>query len=92
VETSVKVSGTMKSNSVLTLRGAALGGLGVALLPAYCIMDDIANGSLRRLLTDYLGPTEDLCVLYPYSAHVPKKVRVFVDYLIDELRQPPWNA
>jgi DNA-binding transcriptional LysR family regulator len=90
-ETTVKVAGSMKSNSVAVLRDAALEGLGVALLPVYSIADELADGRIVRLFTHYEAPREGLFVLFPYSEQMPKKVRLFVDFLARMLRKPPWE-
>src|SRR5581483_10313746 len=45
-ETAVKVNDAFSSNSALALRKAARAGLGIALVPRYCVADDLANGAL----------------------------------------------
>lgn len=89
-ESAIKVSGPVKSNSVLVLRGSTLAGAGIALLPTYCVADDLAAGRLVRVLPDCTGPAEEVFVLFPYSHQEPKKVRLFVDYLAEKLHTPPW--
>lgn len=78
---SVKVGGSFFSNSALALRKAALAGLGIALLPSYCVAGDLAAGSLISVLPRYKVPARPLLAVYPRAAAVPQKVEVFIDFL-----------
>lgn len=89
---SVKVTGPLTANSVMALRAAALDGLGVALLPTYCIGRDLADKSLVELLPRYRGPEEQISVLFPHRKFLPAKSRLFIDFLADRFREPPWQA
>lgn len=80
---SVKVKGSFFSNSALVLRKAALAGLGIALMPRYCVAGDLAAGSLVSVLPRYKVPSRPLLAVYPRAAVVPQKVQVFVDFLIN---------
>lgn len=83
---SVKVSGSFFSNSALTLRKAALAGLGIALLPRYSVAGDIAAGALVTLLPRHKVPARPLLAVYPRAAAVPQKVQIFVDFLTDWMK------
>lgn len=87
----IKVRGSITANSVLALRAAALRGSGVALLPAFCIEQDIARGDLVQVLREHPAVEGPLCVLYPHNRLVPKKVRIFIDFFVGWLTPPPWN-
>jgi len=78
---SVKVVGGFFSNSALALRKAALAGLGISLLPRYCVADDLAAGTLVTLLPRYRIATRPLLAVYPRAAAIPQKVELFVDFL-----------
>jgi DNA-binding transcriptional LysR family regulator len=77
----VRIDGPFLSNSALALRKAALAGVGIALLPRYCINEDLSSGALRQILPLWKVPRRPIMALYPRSTHVPPKVRVLVDYL-----------
>jgi DNA-binding transcriptional LysR family regulator len=77
---SVRVDGPFHSNSALALRKAALAGLGIALAPEYCIASDLETGALLRILPQYVV-RHPVVALYPRAPHVPKKVRLFVEFL-----------
>ena len=79
----VKVNGTFASNSALALRKAARAGLGIALVPRYVIADDLASGELVKVLPRYQPPQRPLFAVYPRGASVPRRVRLFIDFLRD---------
>jgi DNA-binding transcriptional LysR family regulator len=88
---SVKVSGPIMVNSVVALREAALEGLGITLLPTYCIGADLANKSLVQLLPSYSGPEEQISVLFPHRQFLPAKSRLFIDFMAEYFRNPSWT-
>jgi len=87
----LKVTGPVTVNSVMALRSAALDGLGLAMLPTYCIGADLANKSLVEVLPSYRGPEEQISVLYPHRRFLPAKSRLFIDFMADSFRRPPWD-
>lgn len=94
----VAVAGRFNSNDSEALRDAALGGLGLALLPTWLVGPDIAGGTLRRLLPDWdaditPGPERAISAVYTARRLVSPKVRVFIDALADHIGAPPsWDA
>jgi DNA-binding transcriptional LysR family regulator len=97
-QTLVSVSGRLCTSDLQALRIAVLGGLGLALLPAWLVGDDIAAGNLIRVLTAWDFSISDdfdqaIWALYPRKKIVSPKVRAFMDHmerrLGDTLRTPP---
>jgi len=88
----VRVSGSFAANSALMLRDAALEGVGVALLPAFCCAREAADGRLVRVLTDYAGPERGLSVAYPAQRLLPRRVRLFIDFCVDWFAAPSWAS
>lgn len=80
---SIKVTGTFMSNSALSLRKAALAGLGIAFVPRYAVADDLAAGALAAVLPRFKTTARPLLAVYPRTTAVPPKVRLFVDFLKD---------
>jgi DNA-binding transcriptional LysR family regulator len=78
---SVKVNGAFFSNSALALRKAAIAGLGIALVPRYCVADDLMAGTLVTLFPRHKVPQRPLLAVYPRANAVPQKVGIFVDFL-----------
>jgi DNA-binding transcriptional LysR family regulator len=89
-ETSVNVSGTFSANSALILREAAENGLGVALLPSFVVTPE-TQGKLVRLLPEYEGPGRHLYVAYEATRMLPKRTRLFIDFMVKHMKTPPWT-
>jgi DNA-binding transcriptional LysR family regulator len=68
------------------LQQAVLDGLGIGLLEIFNVRADLASGKLRRVLPSYGITGGGLYALFPSARHVPHKVRVFVDFLVEQLR------
>lgn len=82
----VPVTGTLQSNHGGLMRLAAIGGIGVALLPEFMIRDDLAEGRLVALLEDYMAPTPfGIYAVWAPNRHQPPKSRAFVDFLAGKL-------
>jgi DNA-binding transcriptional LysR family regulator len=82
----VSVSGSVFTNSAVVLRTAILSGIGIAMLPLYAIHDDVASGRLVPLLTEYDTGKRPVYVVYPDSRYLPKRSRLFIDFLREQLR------
>lgn len=78
---SAKVRGAFFSNSALTLAKAAVAGLGVTMVPRYCVADDLAAGRLVSVLPRYRVAPRALLAAYPQAPTIPRKVQAFVDFL-----------
>ncbi len=80
----VQVSGSLAANNSEALRDAALGGLGIALLPDFSAQASLLAGKLVMVLPQWqpVGAfAEQIYAIRPYSAHVPRAVTAFVDFL-----------
>lgn len=84
----VTVAGTLQTNSVRTLVGAAVDGLGIANLSNYRIVEELKSGALVPLLEDYERPPSSVYAVYPASRHLSPTVRAFIDYLVETIGQP----
>lgn len=60
-------------------------GVGLACLPDFTVRDEIASGKLVQVLDRYLTGTTTFRVLWPSSRHLSPKVRVFVDFVTENL-------
>ena len=64
---------------------AALGGLGLAILPVWLVGPDIQRGALKIVLANYqVSPgalDTSVYAVFPHSRHLSAKVRAFVDFL-----------
>lgn len=84
-EVEVRVNPGHESNSATAIRALAVAGLGLAVLPEWVVLDDLANGRLVRVLPEYRLATQPVHVLFPNTAHLPRKSRVFIDFLAEHL-------
>jgi len=78
---SVKVRGSFFSNAALTLRKAAVAGLGITLVPRYAVADELAAGTLAPVLPRYRVASRPLLAVYPQAPVIPRKVQAFVEFL-----------
>jgi DNA-binding transcriptional LysR family regulator len=86
---SIAVGGAFSANNSEALRDAALGGLGIALLPDFSAQAELASGRLVEVLGQWrpVGAFgQRLFALRPYSPYVPRSVRAYVDFLRTEFR------
>ncbi len=90
-EVVVKAQGRLVVNDFDILRGAALDGLGITLMPAPRIGDDLEVGRLVRVLPDWCSPARPIQAVYPSTRHLSPKVRVFVDHLASSTDKLPWE-
>ena len=79
--TLVPVRGRVRADSSAAMRGAALAGLGVGLLPSWLVGEDLAAGRLVRLLEGFEPEPLPIHAVSPPRRHAPPKVGAFVDHL-----------
>ena len=81
---SVEVTGKPNSNNIIVLSEVARSGLGIAVLPLFCVRDDLASGRLVPILEAYRVESRDLLAVYPPNASMPKRISEFVDFLAEQ--------
>lgn len=87
--TSVNVASTVTTNNGETLRQLAVSGLGVARLGKFLVSDDIAAGRLVAILEAYEETDlEPISALYFGGDSTPRRVRAFVEFLVEKLHNP----
>jgi DNA-binding transcriptional LysR family regulator len=69
---------------MLSLKQAAIAGLGVVALPGYVCRDDVKSGALRRVLPDWIAGDSTLTALIPYRQGLLPSVRAFIEHLAAE--------
>ncbi|GAA3943939.1 LysR family transcriptional regulator [Litoribacillus peritrichatus] len=72
-------------NDMLAAYQCACSGMGVTVLPSYLIEQDLQQGRLVPLFTSEDQLRHEVNAVFPQSAFVPNKTRVFLDYLIQRL-------
>ena len=87
-EIRVPVQGALQCNLAAPLLQACSEGLGFARVLSYQAAALLAAGSLRVVLQDFEVPQWPVHLSYPSARLLPSRVRVFVDAMKRELRQP----
>ncbi|AVJ27981.1 LysR family transcriptional regulator [Achromobacter spanius] len=69
------------------LGGVTLARAGAGLFQTYrfVVEDDLREGRLAEVLPQHGGSTRPFVLLYPHARHVSRRVRAFVDFLVDKL-------
>jgi DNA-binding transcriptional LysR family regulator len=89
---SVRPEGRLRSDSGEAMLQWAIAGLGIAVVPSFLVTDSIDSGALEPLLLDYPAPEFGIFVVRPPGAHLPGKVRVLIDALVERFGgEPDWD-
>ena len=80
------IAPTLTSEGVTSLREAALGGLGIAILPEWLIAEDVNQKRLIRVLSKWQAEELPSYIVYPMQRHLPLRVRSFIDYAISSMK------
>ena len=83
--TEVPVSGRLEINDWNALRSAALNDFGILIGFEGALADDLASGSLVRVLPDYDGPVRAIHLLYAADRRMTPKLRCFVEHVMEAL-------
>ncbi len=77
-----------------SMKIAALSGVGVAMNSMWSVHQELKSGALVRVLPDYeVADQSAIWLVYPKSNVLTAKVRVFIDFLLEKLGNPPiWEA
>ncbi|WP_298283634.1 LysR family transcriptional regulator [Acidocella sp.] len=81
----IRAEGSLRTNSAIALHTAALGGLGLAMLPDFLVHEALTDGRLTALLPAWRPPDLPIRLVYPPGRNLPAKTRAFADYLIKTL-------
>lgn len=81
------VNGTQKKlvvNDVLSVYQAVKAGMGISMLPSYLIEEDIKAGRLVELFSGQKNTPHEVFLLFPSTEFMPLKLRVFIDFMLDQ--------
>lgn len=89
----VRTSGTYQVNNSEALREVLIANCGIGRLPTFVAGPDILSGRLIRVLPQFRMPSQSLYSVFPERRHMPAKVRVFLDFAIEQFGadQPYWD-
>lgn len=73
-----------------SMRIATRAGVGISMNSCWSIYRDLEDGSLVRVLPEYqVDDNSAIWLVYPKSNVLTAKVRVFIDFLLEKIGEPP---
>jgi|SRR5579883_625176 DNA-binding transcriptional LysR family regulator len=84
---SVNVSGSFIADDSSAIHLAARHGHGIAHLPQIEVFDDLREGRLVPLLSDYPSPPVPVSLVYPSRRHLAPRTRLVLDFMIEQIRE-----
>lgn len=82
---SITVPARLSASNSIMLCDLIKAGMGIGALPSFIAKPQIEAGSLVPILTDHSFPQRHVHAVYPTSRHLQRRVRVFLDFLADNL-------
>lgn len=76
----------MRANNGDVLLQAAIAGLGICISPDFICDDALNSGLLKPILQQYPQPNIAIYAVYPAQRHLPRRVRVLIDFLAERLK------
>ncbi len=83
----VEVTGILFSDDFLFIRELVIRGAGITFMVPR--LDDLRSGALVRVLPDYEVPDLSISVVMPSNRHLPRRVALFRDALIEAFKTFP---
>lgn len=90
---SVQISGPLRAGNGDALVAAAVEGMGLIYQPTFIVANSVADSKLEIIELDH-PPFNfgSIYAVYPPNEHLPAKVRVFIDFLVERFAgAPPWQ-
>ena len=83
----------LRSNNGDFLRDAAIGGLGLTLLPSFIVHRAVEDGQLVPILTDHAFRSVAIHIVYPQTRHVSARARAFIEFARTRIGSTPaWEG
>lgn len=83
----VEVGWTLLANDGVAAQAACRGGAGIALKSIWDAREDLEAGRLIELLPGWAPPSMPIQAVFASRQHQPARIRAFVDFLHEELRE-----
>lgn len=85
----VEVTGRFRADNSEAVREAVLGSAGIAVVPVWLFPDEIGDGRVTILLTEFEPTRLPIHAVYPSRRQVASKVRAMIDFLAAEFDKCP---
>jgi DNA-binding transcriptional LysR family regulator len=76
------------TDDVLAVATLARAGAGLVQTHRFLLQQDLHDGSLVEVLQRFGGRSRPFSLLYPATRHMPLRVRLFVDFLLERMQAP----
>ena len=83
----VQIAPAITVDDVDAMKEAVLQHLGLAILPAWSVVDAVADGKMDIVLPDYAVPASALHAVYPETRWISLRARSFLDVLVARSNQ-----
>lgn len=80
------VSGNLEFNQIAPAVAACAAGAGLGMFFSYQVAPFLKSRQLRCVLEDFEPPVRPINVVYPHARLLPKRTRVFIEWIKEELR------
>lgn len=77
----ISINPAISINDMLTLVEIVRHGGGIGMIPLFVAQPYLDSGELKRVLPDYHGETASFQLLFQNRRNMPKKIRVFIDFI-----------
>lgn len=74
------VTGTLSTNNGEVLRDAAIGSIGITLLPTFIVANALQAGTLKAILTEYCPKPFGLYAVRPSRKFTPARIKRLIEY------------
>ncbi|MGO3346359.1 MAG: LysR family transcriptional regulator [Marinomonas sp.] len=81
IEKSVRINSSFATNNAQALRKAALAGFGIVYVPRCSVYEDLQQGTLVPILTDFKPRRLGVYAVYPFTKYLPEKLRLLIEHL-----------
>ena len=78
--------GTLATNNDDVMLSAVLQGIGLIMHLDFAVRQHLASGTLVKVMGDWCPPFDGFNIYVPSRDHMPAKLRVFVDFLVEKRR------
>lgn len=77
----VRASGGVELNDVEAIAAAIREGMGIGILPVFCALSGIQDGSLVRILPNFKAQRMSIFTLHPSRHYTDAKIRTWINFL-----------
>ena len=87
-----KPHGPIRCDDIFFVREAVRSGAGIGIIPTFLVAKDVAKGRLVPVLPQFHSLAAFVYIIRPGTREVPRRVRVFSDFLLEYLQTHPLTA